>query len=63
MLEKMFLLFNRNAKIHRSGTAKSRRDEAKRMSDSDSADKKKIENDHTHHLCISNLSHDIRIKL
>ena len=35
-----FSLFNRNAKIHSSGTAKSRRDEAKRMSYSDSAAKK-----------------------
>ena len=39
-LETFFSLFNRNAKIHRSGTAKSRRDEAKRMPDSDSAAKK-----------------------
>ena len=36
-----------------SCTAKSRRDGEKRMSNSDSADKKNIENDHTHQLCIS----------
>ena len=40
-------------KISSSGTAKSRRDEAKRMSDLDSVVKKNMENDHTHHLCIS----------
>ena len=39
-LEFCFSLFNRNAKIHSSGTDKSRRDEAKRTSDSDSAAKK-----------------------
>ena len=39
-LKKIFSLFNRNAKIHSSSTAKSRRDEAKRISDSDSAAKK-----------------------
>ena len=33
------LLLNRNVKIHSSGKAKSRRDEAKRMSDSNSAAK------------------------
>ena len=52
---KFFSLFNRNAKIHSAGTAKSRRDETKRMSYSDSADKKNVENYHTHHLCISKL--------
>ena len=43
---------NRNAKIHSSVTAKSRGDEAKGMSDADSA-AKETENYQTHHLCIS----------
>ena len=39
-LEIFFLLFNRNAKFRSSDTAKSRRDEEKRMLDSDLAAKK-----------------------
>ena len=53
LLKFFFSIFYRNAKIPTSFTAKSRSDGEKQMSNSDSAVKKNIENDHTHQLCIS----------